>query len=179
MSRDLDDLTPEFKVKAEELIRLCDESGYPMRPYFTLRTPFEQGKLWRQSRSSAKVQEKITYLKNQDAEFLAYCIESVGPQNGDPVTNAIPGLSWHQWGEGLDCYWLLNGDAEWSETKEVNGVNGYKNYVQKALSLNLTAGGLWTSIQDWPHVQMQSADSPQDAFSLQEINRTMKERFGT
>ncbi|RQV96667.1 MAG: hypothetical protein EH224_03705 [Calditrichaeota bacterium] len=122
MSRDLNDLIPVFKTQVESLLKLCSDSGYPMRPFFTLRTPFEQGILWRQSRSTKEIKEKISYLKRKGAPFLAYCIESVGPQNGRHVTNAIPGLSWHQWGEAVDCFWLIDDNAEWSVRKKLTAL---------------------------------------------------------
>ena len=121
MAADLNQLQPEFKDKVLLLLSHCQQEGYTMRPSFTLRSPFEQGKLWRQSRSSEQVSQKISELKTKGAPFLAHCIESVGSQSGSPVTNAIPGLSWHQWGEALDCFWLVDGQAEWSTTKKING----------------------------------------------------------
>ena len=178
MSRDLNTLVPEFKSKVEELLNLCDQSGYTMRQFFTLRTPFDQGKLWRQSRSIREVQQKISELTNSGADFLAHCIDSVGPQNGRPVTNAIPGFSWHQWGEVVDCFWLLDGNAEWSTRKKVDGVNGYVNYAEKAQFIGLTAGGFWSSFKDWPHVQMGKESNPRRVFSLQEIDQEMANRFG-
>ena len=177
MSRDLNDLVPEFRSQVEELLNLCDQSGYTMRQFFTLRTPFEQGILWRQSRSSQEVQQKILELQDSGADFLAHCIDSVGPQNGRHVTNAIPGLSWHQWGEAVDCFWLLDGNAEWSTRKKVDGANGYVNYAEKARSLGLTAGGFWSSFIDWPHVQMRKESNPSRVYSLHEINQQMANRF--
>lgn len=177
MSRDLNDLVPEFRTKIEELLHQCEQSGYAMRPFFTLRTPFEQGKLWRQSRSRQQVDQKILELTNNGAGFLAHCIESVGPQHGRHVTNAIPGLSWHQWGEAVDCFWLVGGDAEWSTRKIVNGKNGYVNYGSIAKSLELTAGGFWSSFKDWPHAQLRKDASPSRVFSLQQINQKMLEHF--
>src|SRR6185369_14731386 len=97
---------------------------------------------------------KIASLRDQGAPFLAHCLESVGPQSGDPVTNAIPGLSWHQWGEAMDCVWIVDGAAEWSTTRKVNGVNGYRAYANEAVRLGLTAGGFFRSLKDWPHVQL-------------------------
>lgn len=177
MSRDLDNLTPEFKSAVEQLLILCHQSGYTMRQFFTLRTPFEQGKLWRQSRSIHEVEQKIAELNNNNAEFLAHCIHSVGPQNGRHVTNAIPGFSWHQWGEAVDCFWLLDGGAEWSTRKKIGGVNGYINYAEKAKSLGLTAGGFWSSFKDWPHVQMRKESSPRRVFTIEEINNEMELKF--
>ena len=177
MSRDMHLLVPEFRSAVEELFNRCNQSGYTMRPFFTLRTPFEQGILWRQSRTTQEIQLKINELNNKNANFLAYCIESVGPQSGRHVTNAIPGLSWHQWGEAVDCYWLLDGNAEWSTRKKVNGKNGYANYAEIAESLALNAGGFWSSLKDWPHVQARNESSPKRLYGLKEINDEMEIRF--
>ncbi len=178
MSRDLNDLVFDFKTQVIELLRLCDESGYEMRPFFTLRTPFEQAKLWRQSRTTQQIQEKTNMLNSNGARFLAHCIESVGPQNGRHVTNAIPGFSWHQWGEAVDCFWLLDGAAEWSRRKKVNGNNGYAEYALHAKEIGLTAGGYWSSFKDWPHVQLRSESNPGRVYSLEQINQKMSSRFG-
>jgi len=179
MSRNLDDLIPEFKTRVEELLATCAASGYSMRQFFTLRSPFEQGKLWRQSRSRQQVEARIGELRDKGAAFLADCIESVGPQNGRHVTNAIPGFSWHQWGEAVDCFWLVDGDAEWSTRRKINGMNGYANYADHARTLGLTAGGLWPKFKDWPHVQFRSEANPGQVFSLEEIDRQMAARFGS
>lgn len=177
MSRDLNDLNPDFRSRVEDLLSACDASGYPMRQFFTLRAPFEQGKLWRQSRSREQVERRIAELRGQGCDFLAHCIESVGSQTGRHVTNAIPGMSWHQWGEAVDCFWLLDGDAEWSTRKKVNGNNGYVNYGTIARSMALTAGGFWSSLRDWPHVQLRSDSSPGRVFGLREIDHEMSRRF--
>ncbi len=178
MAANLNDLVPEFRKKIERLLTNCSKRDVEMRPYFTLRTPFEQAKLWRQSRSREQIQAKITELKAAGADFLAYCIESVGPQNGPPVTNAPPGYSWHQWGEAVDSFWVVGGTAEWSSAKKIEGVNGYQVYAEEASNLGLDAGGLWKSLKDWPHVQLRPAGSPAKVLSLVEINSEMKKRFG-
>jgi hypothetical protein len=177
MSRDLGNLIPDFRTQVEQLVSTCNSSGYPMRQFFTLRTPFEQGRLWRQSRSREQVNQEINDLRSKGADFLAHCIESVGPQNGRHVTNAIPGFSWHQWGEAVDCFWLVDGDAEWSTRRKIDGLNGYNNYATIAKSMGLTAGGFWTSFRDWPHVQLRKESNPGRIFSMQEINQEMSDRF--
>lgn len=177
MGKDINELVPEFKQKVEVLLKNCETKGYIMKPFFTIRSPFDQAKLWRQSRATAEIKQKIEELKNQGADFLAYCLESVGPQSGRWATNAIPGLSWHQWGEAVDCYWYLNGTAEWELNVLYNGKNGYKVYAEEAQSLGLTSLG--PSIKDWPHVQLRSQGNPTSIYSLQEIDKRMKEKFGS
>src|SRR5689334_11602929 len=97
MAADLEVLVPEFRDKVKQLINRCEARGVIMRPTMTRRTPQEQGKLWRQSRSIEQINAKVFALREVEANFLADCIEKVGPQHGSPVTNAIPGYSWHQW----------------------------------------------------------------------------------
>jgi peptidoglycan LD-endopeptidase CwlK len=177
MSANVNDLVPEFREKVLRLLEQSKAAGAEMRPYFTIRDPFQQGKLWRQSRSAEEIAAKVAELKSAGAAFLAKCIDSVGPQHGDPVTNAIPGMSWHQWGEAVDCFWVVNGTAEWSTQKLVNGLNGYQVFADQAEALGLTAGGHWKSLKDWPHVQLRSAASPLRVMSLQQIDAAMRQNF--
>ncbi|MDD5435862.1 MAG: M15 family metallopeptidase [Nitrospira sp.] len=179
MPADMNNLVPEFREKTKRLIEVGLKLGVEMRPYFTLRTPFEQAKLWRQSRTKEEIENKIIEFRMGGAEFLAYCIESVGIQNGEHVTNAPPGFSWHQWGEAADCLWVVEGKAEWSTTKKINGINGYTIYAEQAKILGLDAGGNWKSFKDWPHVQLRSQSSPEKLYSLKDINEIMKDRFST
>jgi len=171
-------LVPGFRDKLHDLLSACRDKGVEMRPYFGIRSPFEQARLWRQSRTREQINKKIAELSVAGAPFLASCIDSVGPQNGPPVTNALPGLSWHQWGEAADCVWVVAGKTEWSTQKKVNGINGYGLFAQEARAAGLDPGGLWKSLKDWPHVQLQTISSPARLFSLAEIDRVMKEKFG-
>jgi peptidoglycan L-alanyl-D-glutamate endopeptidase CwlK len=177
MAADLEVLVPEFRDKVKQLIQRCEGRGVIMRPTMSRRTPQEQGKLWRQSRSIEQINAKVAFLRGAGADFLADCIEKAGPQHGSPVTNAIPGYSWHQWDEALDCFWLVNKEAEWSTSRLVNGVNGYHVYVDEAEKLDLNAGGNWHSLKDWPHVQLRSAASPEAVMSIKQINEAMAQRF--
>jgi hypothetical protein len=69
---------------------------------------------------------------SEHALFLAQCIERVGKQFGEHVTNAIPGLSWHQWGEAADSAWVVDNEVVWSIEETVNGLNGYMVYADEA-----------------------------------------------
>jgi len=177
-SRDINELIPEFQPLARQLLQNCKASGIEMRPFNTLRDPFEQARLWRQSRTTEEVKRKIAEFRDAGIGFLAFCLESVGKQFGRQVTNAPPGLSWHQWGESMDCFWVVDGQAEWSTTKMVNGLNGYQVYTEEAQKLGLTPGGLFKKLKDFPHLQFRPASSPLSDLSLQQINQIMEERFG-
>jgi peptidoglycan L-alanyl-D-glutamate endopeptidase CwlK len=179
MAIDLNTLVPEFRPIIDQLLQNCSDAGYPMQPNFAIRTPVEQAAFWRQSRTGDEVAQQIQKLRDQGAGFLADCIVAAGPSSGPHITNALPGLSWHQWGEALDCVWLVNGKPNWSTDLLVNGKNGYAVYAQLAKDLGLNAGAFWKSFKDWPHVQLRKAAGPLSVMSLQQVNDTMKERFGS
>lgn len=176
-SRDIKDLIPKFRPPVKQLLQNCQARGVEMRPSATLRDPFEQARLWRQSRAIEEIKTKIKAFKEVDAAFLAHCLESVGSQNGKRVTDAPPGLSWHQWGESLDCFWVVDGKAEFSISRLVGGVNGYRVYVEEASKLDLTPGGLFKKLKDFPHVQFRPQGSPTSLFTLAEISDEMEKRF--
>lgn len=181
MSRDLNLLQPDFREKIETVLAECRNRGVIMTPYYTIRTPQQQARLWRQSRTTAEIQERIQWLRSQGAPYLASVIEEVGPQFGQKVTNAIPGLSWHQWGEAVDCFWNLDNRAEWSSRKKVrlsdgSLVNGYKIYTEESFKSGLTAGGFWPNLKDWPHVQFRNQGISR-FYNIEEIDRHMQDSF--
>jgi len=178
MAANLDLLNPQLKAKVITLISRCANRGFVMRPNNGLRDPFAQARLWRQSRSIEEITRKINEFSAQGAHFLAECLRSVGPQHGDHVTDAPPGFSWHQWGEALDCFWLLDGKAEWSIKKLVGGQNAYRVYADEAATLGLTAGGHWKTLKDWPHVQLPSDASPLTSLTVLDIDAAMEAGFG-
>jgi len=178
MAADLSVLVQPFRAKVGSLIDACARRGCELRPCMARRSPFDQAKLWRQSRSIEEITKKIDTLKAAGAPFLAKCIDQVGPQSGSLVTHAPPGFSWHQWDEAVDCFWVVRGAAEWSTRRLINGLNGYQVLADEAEKLGLTAGGHWKSLKDWPHVQLRPAAAPSDAMSVKDIDTAMKQRFG-
>ena len=161
-------LNPEFKERLEALIAACAERGVIMKPYSLYRDPVEQGRLWRQSRPSWKVRQRIKMLDDKGAHFLARCLDEAGPAHGPHVTNAYGGLSWHNWGEAADCYWEVNKRASWDVDKN-NPRNGYTVYGALAERYGLTSLG-HTSGWDWVHVQLRRESSPSKLFTLLEVN---------
>lgn len=149
-----------------------------MRPNEGLRDPWKQARYWRQSRSIETIDATIADLKHKGAPYIAEILQSVGPRHGDHVTNALPGASWHQWGEALDCFWVVDGQAEWSTRRKVDGSNGFRVYAEEAARLGLEAGGYWRSIKDWPHVQMRAAANPLGSgLTWRQVDAAMRERF--
>jgi peptidoglycan L-alanyl-D-glutamate endopeptidase CwlK len=176
----LDGLDPDLKARLLILLQKCKEKGAKMVPYFGIRDPLTQAKLWRQSRSAAEAEAAAKSLESKGAPFLASVLRGAETSPGKHVTNALPGLSWHQWGEAVDCYWEVNGKPEWDPEKQVGGIKGFHVYADLAETseVGLTPGGHWSSFKDWPHVQLRSAAGPQNVFSYAFIDATMKERFG-
>lgn len=171
MAADISLLESPFREKALELLEtLKNERGFVYRPFYTLRTPLEQARLWRQSRASEEIKATIHNLRNLKADFLADCIERVGPQYGKWATNALPGYSWHQWGQAIDCFKVKNGEADWR-------VESYAAYHAQAKKL-----GLYPAFVDWMKdaVHVQSVPphiSVKAKYNTQKVNDIMKERF--
>lgn len=82
MSRDLNDLIPEFKDKVVQLLQNCDQSGYKMRQFYTLRTPFEQAILWRQSRSSLSYYFQIEVAERSTNKWIALLLKHENLDDG-------------------------------------------------------------------------------------------------
>jgi hypothetical protein len=179
MAAKLNDLVPEFRDKVSTLLANCLAKGIRMVPNEGLRTPAQQAIYWRQSRSIVEINNAIANLRSSGAPYLADILESVGPRHGDEVTKVLPGNSWHQWGEAIDCFWEVDGRAEWSTTRKVNGLNGYQVYAQEAKSLGLTAGYFWPRFKDTPHVQLRSDDNPRSSgLTWPQIDQRMRDQFG-
>ncbi len=178
MSRKLIDLAPAFKIKVEKLIDQCDRKGVIMRPFFTLRTPHKQAKIWRSTRSTEEVLDSCNLLERSGAVFLADVLWRVGPQFSPAgirghLTRALPGQSWHQWGEAIDCYWYdpVERVAKW----DAGGV-GYRVYAEAATQAGLTAGLYWGA-RDAVHIQ-RSRRKVLDEYDWTTVDRDMQIRFG-
>jgi hypothetical protein len=148
-----------------------------------MRDVWTQAKYWRQSRPIEQIEAAIRELESKGAPFLAHVLDSVGPQFGGHVTDALPGESWHQWGEAVDCFWVLDGKAEWSTRKKVRladgrEMNGYRLYGEEGVRRGLTSGGFWATLKDWPHLQKKRG-SVLAHYSWPEIDQVMRELFGT
>ncbi len=178
MAIDIKLLDPAFAAKVTKLLQKCKSQGCEMRPYAGMRGPIDQAKLWRQSRPIEEIRKKIAAFDAAGAHFLASCLREAGPQNGGHVTDAPPGYSWHQWGEAVDVFWVVDGKAQWSARTLVKGKNGYRVYAEAAAAMGLNAGGLWPRLKDWPHVQLRAANSPSKALSLLQIDAAMQARLG-
>jgi len=163
-------LNPEFRGKVKELLLNCSKRGVTVAPFYGTRTPKEQAKLWAQSRSAGEIKEAASKLQAV-APNVVKCILSVEPLSGRWATNLLPGQSWHQWGEAMDCC-VLNtvGQAVWQSQHP-----GYAVYTEEAIRLGLTSGALWKS-RDVAHIQLRK-DNVRDLYAWKEIEQAMYSRF--
>ena len=151
-------LTVEFRLKVNELVRICSSEGVEIHPYCGLRTCAEQAKLFRKTRSRKDIEQKMQSLRDRGLPELAAVLELVGPQEGilgQHVTKAGPGESWHQYGRAVDCVPLVGGKAMWSDAAPE-----WKIYGIVANQLGLTWAGDWVSFKEFPHVQQWPSNSP-------------------
>jgi len=172
MHADLSTLVPDLRDKMRLVIDACEKRGFVLRPFFCVRSPLEQAKLWRQSRPLDEIERTIKKIREEGAAYLARTLERAGPSFGRWATNSLPGPSWHQWGEAVDCFALgEQGRAVWS-TRYV----GYEIYADEARKQNLNAGYFWQR-QDAVHVQLRT-QGVRSLYTWPQIDRTMWERFG-
>ena len=170
MSRDLNKLEPVFKETVKELLQNVAALGHTLRPFFTTRSLEDQAKLWRQSRCSEEIDQAMRMLEREGAPALAGVIQNVGPQHGRWATNAMPGTSWHQWGEAVDCFVVSeNGRAVWSAKHPA-----YQAYAEEAKKLGLNAGFFWPS-KDAVHVQQRN-ESVRSSYTWAGIEAEMLRR---
>jgi hypothetical protein len=174
----LADLDDGFASKVEELLEACRKRGQPMRVFYSVRHPLTQAKLYRQSRPWSRIERAIEALQAAGAPFAAECLIEAGPQSGRWATNAVPGNSWHQFGEAVDAGAWIDGEISWDTQPGAAGGPGdafYRGWSSRANDLGLTALG--PSLGDWVHVQAQVAGAPERLFSWPEIDSRLRERF--
>jgi peptidoglycan L-alanyl-D-glutamate endopeptidase CwlK len=161
MSADLSDLKPEFRAKVTAGLAALAREGLHFKPYFTLRDPIVQAGLWRQSRSATVVQDQIGELRRLHCDFMVECFAKAGATEGKWATNALPGLSWHQYGEAVDCFLVdATGQPDWESPK-------YARFGQIG-----DANGMWWGghFGDNDHWQNRKTEPPAAFGSLKEIN---------
>ena len=161
-------LDPAFRLKVEHTLTACEVAGFHLRVTYGPRSPVDQAKLWRRSRSSAEVRDALTVMRGKGALWLASMLEGVGPQpSGAWATNALPGQSWHQHGLAVDVVWLVNGAAVWT-TGPGSGYDAWRTIG--------TANGLHRGpVSDWAHMQGPPEGGPRMGWP--ELDRAMRERW--
>jgi hypothetical protein len=169
MTIDLDSLTPDFSTKVKQLLDNCKKRGANLSVYCSIRDPWQQARLYRQSRTRTQINSAIKMLSNNKADFLAQVMEEVGPQYGKWASNSI--VSFHSFGNAIDSYVVDKGVAVWRRSNI-----GYQIYAEEAVKLGLTAGYYFTR-SDAVHVQMGNCSVLQKYGNWSEIDKLMQIRF--
>jgi peptidoglycan LD-endopeptidase CwlK len=169
VSTDLNDLVPEFRAKVVAALKALADESLVFRPYFTLREPVTQARLWRQSRSKAVVDQQVADLRAQGCDFIAACFDKAGPADGPWATNALPGQSWHQYGEAVDCFLVdASGNPVWESPK-------YARFGQVGDQNNMWWGGHFGDNDHW---QNRRIEPPEVFGSIKQINDALAQRWG-
>lgn len=164
---DFSRLHPTFALLANQVVKTMEDKGYEVQPYYGFRSLEEQAKLYRQSRPTTMILQKIEELRDKKCEYLAAILEKVGPQKTGPwATNALPGQSYHQFGLAMDCLLFKKGKP---------GVDkDYKIYADLSKVLGMTAGYYFHDV-DMGHVQLGSTSVPY-GYSIKECNDYFEKR---
>jgi peptidoglycan LD-endopeptidase CwlK len=168
-NRSLDDLVPAFRPLAFDLLDRCKARGVTMVAFSTLRTPAEQARLWASSRTAAQIEAAAEMLRQDGAEYLGLTLLTQRPlalSVKAESTRALPGDSWHQWGQAMDCYHDDTGAARWDGP-------GYDVYHDEAVKVGLTLIS-WERV----HVQLPTSSAPTRSQSWHDIDAAMIARFG-
>lgn len=173
----LDGLAPAFRTRVVTTLEACEARGVIIRITYGARSPHDQARLWRRSRTAAQVREAIAMLTDRRAPWLASVLDGVGPQPDGPwATNALPGMSWHQHGEGVDGAWMVDGpdadtlidDVSWDTSPS----SGYRVWREEGIAAGLYRG----PERDWAHLQGLVASAP--PYSWPVLDGMMRERWG-
>lgn len=126
-STSVDDLTPETRAKANELIRLASLQGITLRITSTYRDAEYQDSLYAQGRTKP----------------------------GQIVTNLSGSKSIHTSRQAFDVVPIVNGQADYSTTGA--GATRWATIGKLGVQVGLEWGGNWKSFKDLPHFQLPGA----------------------
>ena len=170
-SRDLQHLVLEARVKALEVIRLCASMGVEVLVTCTYRSPEEQARIYRRSRTRGEIEQKAQRLERRGFPFLGEILMGVGPQRGilgRHRTKAGPGESFHPLREALDVVPLIGGKPEWDEDAEE-----WQIYGTCCREVGLRWAGDWKGFPEFPHAQLSQSSNPLNAMTPDQVEDRM------
>lgn len=168
MSRSVAVLVPAFRAQVADLLERLALEGYALAPHSTVRSPWDQARLYRKGRATEDIMRRAGRLAKAGAPWLGEVLVGVGPQYGDRVTNAPPGYSWHNLGEAVDCHVEEQGRAVWDAQHP-----GYRRYRELGVEMGAHLATQW----DWPHLQRRPG-IPTDYYEIAELERVLLKRWG-
>lgn len=166
----------EFRKQIEKVIGELKDLRLDFRLIELERHPLKQSKYYRQGRSTVEIANAINSLKAKGCNFLAKCLESVGPQSGNQkITWVYPGFSWHQWEEAADIWWFHNDKFVTDADAIIDGVKGYDLLAKTGIKYEMTSGYYWKN-QDAVHLQKREF-GVKSYYEDQEVDFFMEQRY--
>jgi len=163
-SRSTDHLTKDTFDAAAAMSVIAELDGLDILICSTYRDPWEQARLFRQSRPLVEIERTAYRLRRGSNPEMADVLMEVGPRYGRHVTNAAPGESWHQWGRALDAVpWLDSKTLAWSadssnDAQYERARNLWMIYGNAVRQAGMVWGGDWIQ-GDRPHCQIMETRS--------------------
>jgi peptidoglycan LD-endopeptidase CwlK len=117
----LSEVYPGLATLTREMAAQLEAEGIDIRVTQSLRTMAEQEALYAEGRTT----------------------------QGEVVTNARAGFSWHNFGLAVDVAPLTPQGVDWNTNHPV-----WQRIVATGDTLGLVAGAEWRSFPDWPHFQL-------------------------
>lgn len=165
-------LIPEVRIKAKEMVSICEEEHFHIVINSSLRKLEEQAIHYRQSRTWEEIKQKIQQLRNSGFSFLSDIIEEVGPQEGPFMTNYAPGESWHNYAEAWDAVPYYNNKFIWD--CEVN-LHFWKRYGEAVRQVGMYWGGDMPQYEDYfLHAQLREDCDPLKVLSPDQVYYKLK-----
>lgn len=166
-SRSLDSLKPDMALIAQEVIDRCKDRGVELLVYCTLRSPEEQARLFRRSRTLKEIETKAELFRLKGYDFLADILMDVGPQPGKlgaHVTNAGPGESFHQYGKAFDAVPMQDGKCLWD-----NDWPQWLIYGDMVKAAGIYWAGSWRYFPEYPHAQDSPTSNPLKVWGADQV----------
>lgn len=158
-SRELKDLIPEMRERAEIVKQLCRKEGLDILIYCTYRSLEEQAELYCQGRTIRNIETAINALKHDGMIAMAKLLEETRTRPGKPiVTYAKPGQSWHNFGEAFDAVPMYNSKPIWNVFgKHRIMKEEWEIYGHAVRTAGLQWSGDWTKYREYVHAQYRCA----------------------
>jgi peptidoglycan L-alanyl-D-glutamate endopeptidase CwlK len=150
----------------------CKDVGLDLLIYCIYRSPEDQARCYRKSRSFTHIKRKANNLRDRGLGFLADILINVGPvygQIGKHITNAGPGESWHQYLCAWDAVPKKHGKLLWDFGKHYREWEAYREAF-------MSAGMFPGPVGDYPHAQLYRGGNPLDVFTVEQILEKIKKK---
>lgn len=169
---DLSQLHPDLQPRAQRVVETCRRDGVELLIYCGMRSPADQARLWRQSRTKEEILAKAQKYRDRGYPGLARVLLDVGPQPvevGRHVTMAAPGESWHQYGEAFDAVPMLAGRPQWDTKAEA-----WRIYGAAVQAAGLVWAGMWDEFREYPHAQLRAGSNPLKTLTPDQVREALR-----